>query len=108
MEKKKSSSEYRVELYGTIQKIIGRDLTEKEHKDFRAVIIEYVKEHGVQIALAKKKFNYKYFFECKKCARKVQAFSESQLKSMLDRKDARIELVESPPAPRKVVFDDPF
>lgn len=59
----KSAGHHRKEVYGVIQEIIGRDLTEKEHKFLRAMLIAYTTDVAVVRQV-------KVEYTCKECRSK--------------------------------------
>lgn len=43
---KKKSSEHRIEVYGFVEKIIGRELKPAEHEGLKKLMIAYVQDCG--------------------------------------------------------------
>ena len=61
---KKSTGEYRKEVYAEFQKIVGREMTDDEHRRIKNLMIMYLKEHRV-IVDTEKQITYEII--CPKC-----------------------------------------
>ncbi len=46
----KTAGEYRNDIYKVMEGIMGKEMSEKEHAFVKAVLLEYVREHGRQMS----------------------------------------------------------
>ena len=89
---KKTRGAYRKEFYAIFESIIGREMTPEEHTNLKTLIVEYLRDH--QMDLAPPPTKIEYTFTCRNCRQQTEGRGKEFRKKM-SKKNAQAQVVSS-------------
>ena len=89
---KKPRGAYRKELYAIFQQMLGREMTPEEHDNLKTLMVEYLRDH--QMDLAPPPTKIEYTFTCRNCRQQTYGKGKEFRKKMIQK--GKSEAVVSP------------